>query len=63
MFYMVNGYHLHAEAGAVVGLTVDAAEGLIGVADIAATLKVWAQPFDTTEEWITGDPDDEPPPF
>lgn len=51
MFYMVNGYHVTAEAGAVVGLTVDTAEGLIGVADIAATLKVWAQPFDIGDEW------------
>ncbi len=51
MFYMVNGYHLTAEAVAVVGLTVDAAEGLIGVADIAAALKVWAQPFDIGDEW------------
>lgn len=51
MFYMVNGYHVTAEAGAVVGLTVDTAEGLIGVADIAAILKVWAQPFDIGDEW------------
>lgn len=55
MFYMVNGYHVPVEAGEVVGLTVDAAEGLKGVADIAATLKGWAQPFDTTEEWIEED--------
>ncbi len=55
MFYMVNGYNLYAEANEVVGLTVDAAESLKGVADIAATLKVWAQPFDTTEEWIEDD--------
>jgi death-on-curing protein len=49
MFYMVNGYSLHAEAGAVVGLTGDAAEGVLGVADIAAILKGWAQPFDTND--------------
>jgi death on curing protein len=55
MFYMVNGYHVPAEAGEVVGLTVDAAEGQKGVADIAATLKVWAQQFDTTDEWIEDD--------
>jgi hypothetical protein len=36
------------KAGAVVALTVDAAEGVVGVADIAATLKGWAHPFDTT---------------
>jgi len=56
MFYMVNGYSLYAEAGSVVALTVDAAEGLKGVADIAAILKGWAQPFDTTEEWIEENP-------
>jgi hypothetical protein len=39
---MVNRYNLYAEAGAVVGLTVDAAEGLLDVAEIAATLKGWA---------------------
>jgi death-on-curing protein len=52
MFYLVNGYNLVAEAGEVIGLTVDAAEGQQGVADIAAVLKAWAQPFDTTEEWV-----------
>jgi death on curing protein len=50
MFYMVNGYNLYAEAGAVVALTVDAAEGVLGVGDIAAILKGWAQPFDTTDD-------------
>jgi death-on-curing protein len=52
LFYMVNGYNLHAEAGEVIGLTNDAAEGLIGVQDIAATLKVWAQPFPTSDDWM-----------
>ena len=51
MFYMVNGYHLSAEANEVIGVTVDAAEGLLGVADIAAVLKGWAQPFETPDEW------------
>lgn len=55
MFYMVNGHNLHAEAGEIVGLTTDAAEGFKGVADIAAILKGWAQPFDTTDEWIEED--------
>jgi death on curing protein len=55
MFYMINGYQVAAEAGEVIGLTVDAAEGQKGVADIAATLKVWAQQFDTTDEWIEDD--------
>lgn len=55
MFYMVNGYNLYAEGGAVVGLTGDAAEGVLGVADIAGILKGWAQPFDTPD-----DDDDDP---
>lgn len=58
MFYMVNGYNMPAEAGEVIGLTTDAAEGLQGVADIAATLKSWAQPFDTSDNQI--DEEDEP---
>ncbi len=58
MFYLVNGYNMPAEAGEVIGLTNDAAEGLQGVADIAATLKSWAQLFDTSDEWI--DEEDEP---
>jgi death-on-curing protein len=52
LFYMVNGCNFHAEAGEVIGLTNDAAEGLIGVQDIAATLKVWAQPFPTSHDWM-----------
>jgi death-on-curing protein len=52
MFYMVNGYNLHVEAGEVVGLTVDAAEGQIDVLGIAAVLKGWAQEFETPDEWI-----------
>ncbi|WP_102144407.1 type II toxin-antitoxin system death-on-curing family toxin [Mycobacterium hubeiense] len=51
MFYMVNGYNLYAEAGEIVGLTVDVAEGQLGVQDIAATLKGWAQEFETPDEW------------
>jgi death-on-curing protein len=34
------------------GITTDAAEGLMGVQDIAAVLKDWAQPFPTPDEWI-----------
>lgn len=52
MFYMVNGYNLYTEAGQVVGLTVDVAEGQIDVQGIAAILKEWAQDFDTSDEWI-----------
>jgi hypothetical protein len=31
MFYMLNGYNLHADAVDIIGPTVDAAEGQIGV--------------------------------
>lgn len=55
MFYMVNGYNMPVEAGLVIGLTTDAAEGQIGVQDIAAVLKEWAQPFETPDEWIDDD--------
>ena len=58
MFYTVNGYHLHAEAGDVVALTNDAAEGQLDVNDIAITLKAWAQPFDTPDDWIEIEPSD-----
>lgn len=59
VFYEVNGYNVgHIDHGQVVGLVVDAAEGFIDVPNIAATLKVWAQPFPTPAEWIDdGDPD------
>lgn len=52
MFYMVNGYNLPVEALDVIGLTTDAAEGQIGVQDIAATLKDWAQPFPANDDWM-----------
>lgn len=52
MFYMVNGYNLHVEAMDVIGLTTDAAEGQVGVQDIAAVLKEWAQPFPMPDEWL-----------
>lgn len=51
-FYLVNGYHLHVEAWELIGLTNDAAEGQIGVQDIAATLKDWAQPFQVPDDWM-----------
>jgi len=50
--YMVNGYNLPVEAIDVIGLTNDAAEGQIGVQDIAAKLKDWAQPFPTHDDWM-----------
>ena len=46
MFYMVNGYNMYVEASRVVGLTVDAAEGQIDIAGIAAILKEWAQEYE-----------------
>lgn len=52
MFYMVNGCNLHVEAADILRLTTDAAEGQIGVQDIAASLKDWAQPFPTSDDWI-----------
>jgi death on curing protein len=55
MFYMVNGYNMYVEASRVVGLTVDAAEGQIDIAGIAAILKEWAQEFQTPDEWIDAD--------
>jgi len=57
MFYMVNGYDLHVEASDIVSLTTDAAEGQIGAQDIAATLKNWAQPFPTADDWMETPPD------
>lgn len=57
MFYMVNGCNLHVDASDVLSLTNDAAEGQIDVQDIAATLKDWAQPFPTADDWIDTPPD------
>ncbi|MGO8966896.1 type II toxin-antitoxin system death-on-curing family toxin [Mycobacterium sp.] len=57
MFYMVNGYNLHVEAIDIISLTTDAAEGQIDVQDIAATLKDWAQPFPTADDWMDTPPD------
>jgi death-on-curing protein len=52
MFYMVNGYNLPVEALDVISLTTDVAEGQIGVQDIAAMLKDWAQPFPANDDWM-----------
>ena len=52
IFYMVNGYNLPVEASDVIGLTNDAAEGQLGVQDIAFILKDWAQPFPTDDNWM-----------
>ncbi|OBG75340.1 MULTISPECIES: type II toxin-antitoxin system death-on-curing family toxin [unclassified Mycobacterium] len=59
VFYRINGYTVADEIdpGQVVGLVVDVAEGQIDVPAIAATLKQWAQPFPSPEEWLD-DPDD-----
>ncbi len=58
MFYMVNGYNLHVEALDVIGLITDAAEGKVGIQDIAATLRRWAQPFPAPVEWLDRPPSD-----
>jgi death on curing protein len=52
MFYLVNGYNLPVEAGEVIGLTTDARSDQIGVQDIAAILKDWAQPFPDDHDWM-----------
>jgi death-on-curing protein len=52
MFYMVNGYNLPVDASGVIGLTTDAAEGQLGVQEVAAILKDWAQPFPTYDDWM-----------
>jgi death on curing protein len=57
MFYMVNSYNLHVEAIDIISLMTDAAEGQVDVQDIAATLKGWAQPFPTADDWMDTPPD------
>jgi death on curing protein len=52
MFYMVNGYNLPVETIDVISLTTDVSEGQIGVQDIAAMLKDWAQPFPVNDDWM-----------
>jgi len=55
MFYTVNGYDVHSEAGDTVGLTNDVAEGQLGVQDIAFILKAWAQPLPISDDWMGND--------
>src|SRR5699024_3462334 len=46
-FYLLNGYQVaRADQGDIVSLVVDAAEGQVDVATIAATLKSWVVEFD-----------------
>jgi death on curing protein len=52
VFYQINGYTLTVDDDDVVALMVDVAEGQRDVPNIAAILKVWAQPFETPAEWI-----------
>jgi death-on-curing protein len=59
MFYLVNGYNLPVEAVEVIGLTTDAAEGQLGVQDIAAILKGWAQSFAVADEWMESAPSED----
>jgi death on curing protein len=55
MFYTVNGYDVESEAGDTIGLTNDAAEGQLGVQDIAAILKAWAKPLPVPDNWMGTD--------
>jgi death-on-curing protein len=51
VFYDLNGWRVPVpDQGDLVALVVDAAEGLLTVEAIAATLKGWAQPVDVPEE-------------
>jgi death on curing protein len=54
-FYQINGYFLHVEDGAVVGLVVDVAEGQVDVQNIATVLKSWAFPFPPSVDWMGTD--------
>jgi death-on-curing protein len=49
VFYLVNGFVIHADQGDIVALVVDTAEGQADVPTIAARLKAWAQIFDLLE--------------
>ncbi|AKN18920.1 death-on-curing protein [Mycobacterium haemophilum DSM 44634] len=53
VFYHLNGYTIgsHVDDSQVVGLVVDVAEGQLDVPYIASTLKEWAVPFPTDDEW------------
>jgi prophage maintenance system killer protein len=55
MFYAVNGYEVDSEAGAMIALTNDVAEGLLDVQNIAAVLKAWAQPLPVPDDWMGTD--------
>ena len=50
VFYLVNGFDLVVEAGDVVAIMVDIAEGQLDVPTIAALLKQWTQPLQFTAE-------------
>ncbi|MDY6999017.1 MAG: type II toxin-antitoxin system death-on-curing family toxin [Actinomycetota bacterium] len=53
MFYMLNGYGIEAhDQGDIVALVVDVAEGQLGVQDVAAKLKDWAQTFPVRDNWM-----------
>lgn len=57
VIYLVNGYSVPVQANDVVSLMLDAAEGRSDVADIAATLREWAQPFPPADDWMDTPPD------
>ena len=51
VFYELNGWLVPVrDQGDLVALVVDAAEGLLTVDAIAATLKGWAQPVEAPED-------------
>ncbi len=52
VFYQINGYELLVDDGAVIALTVDVAEGLLDVPNIAAVLKTWAHPIPGGLDWM-----------
>lgn len=55
VFYQINGYLVHLDDGAVVGLMVDVAEGQLDVPAIAALLKVSAHPVTLSDDWMGSD--------
>lgn len=52
VFYMMNGFDILVGDGQVIALVVDVAEGLMGVQDIAQTLKTWAESFPVDDDWM-----------
>lgn len=51
VFYMLNGYRLVVDAGELVALAIDTAEGIADVQSIAGRLKNWVTPLDIPDEF------------